>query len=72
MKAGIGLITDDRKLKGLVMGMSIADNIVLPVLKKFMILWLKKITIIGTVDKIGYTTNPAADCRLFIFDSFKY
>ena len=32
---GLGLITDDRKLKGLIMGMDIMDNVVLSNLKRF-------------------------------------
>ena len=41
MRNGIGLITDDRKLKGLIMDMGVTDNIILSNLKSFLTKSLK-------------------------------
>src|SRR6185503_383227 len=59
VRLGIGFVTEDRKLQGLVLGRSVRDNIVLPVIRR-----LSHLGIVRSRDEQALTESKMGDLRI--------
>ena len=59
VRSGIGFLTEDRKLQGLVLGMSVRDNIVLPVIRR-----LSRLGVVMRKDERALAESQARDLKI--------
>jgi ribose transport system ATP-binding protein len=59
VRLGIGFVTEDRKLQGLVLGRSVRDNIVLPVIRR-----LSRLGVVRSRDERALAESKVGDLRI--------